>query len=57
MIDKRSSYIRVINKVSMWTENQSGERQMSRMSNVKRKPLYSRWNEQGIVSGVREWRV
>ena len=41
----------------VWNENQHGERQLSTMIITQRKSSYSMWNEQGIVSGVKEWCV
>jgi hypothetical protein len=58
IITKRKSS-KIINKeiINVWNENQHGERQLSIMIITKRKSSYSRWNEQGIVSGMKKWRV
>jgi hypothetical protein len=56
---KDTNYRQIINKeiVNVWNEHQHGERQLSIMIITKRKSSYSRWNEQGIVSGMKKWRV
>lgn len=41
----------------VWNENQHGERQLSKMIITKWKSSYSRWNEHGIVGGMKKWRV
>jgi hypothetical protein len=46
-----------MNEMNGWNEKQSVERVIMQMDEMVFKVRYSMWNEQDIVSGVREWCV